>query len=151
MMEYLIRVCTEKDLDKILMLCRQHAEYEQAAYNPEGKKERLFNALFSENKQLHCIVAEVKGTVIGYATYTFDFSTWDAQQFIYLDCLYLEDEYRNYGIGQALMNTVKEKGVEKACINMQWQTPDFNNGAIRFYKRMGGTSKDKVRFTLPLE
>ncbi|MBL4707385.1 MAG: hypothetical protein JKY48_02970 [Flavobacteriales bacterium] len=29
---------------------------------------------------------------------------------------------------------------------IQWQTPDFNVDAIRFYKRRGATSKLKGRF-----
>ena len=149
-MEYLIRECSEGDLDKIIVLCRKHAEYEKAAYNPEGKKEKLAEALFSEPKRLGCLVAVVAGGVIGYATYTFDFSTWDAQQFIYLDCLYLEDDYRNFGIGAVIMEKVKEIGQTAGCVNMQWQTPDFNTKAIKFYKRIGGIGKEKLRFTLPL-
>ncbi|WP_116788645.1 GNAT family N-acetyltransferase [Flavobacterium psychrotrophum] len=150
-MDYIIRDCKETDLDKLVILCEKHAAYERAAYLVEGKKERLQYALFSDNRQLNCLVVEVSGTIIGYATYTFDFSTWDAQKFIYLDCLYLEDEYRNYGIGAVLMDKVKQAGEANGCINMQWQTPDFNEKAIKFYKRIGGVGKEKMRFTLNLE
>ncbi|WP_218155223.1 GNAT family N-acetyltransferase [Chitinophaga sp. YR627] len=149
-MEYNIRPCHENDLDKLLDLCQLHADYEKAAYNPEGKKQRLKTALFSAAPQLNCLVADVAGDIIGYATYTFDFSTWDAARFIYLDCLYLEEAYRSYGIGQVLMEKVATIGKAENCINMQWQTPDFNERAIQFYKRIGGIGKDKVRFTLPL-
>lgn len=149
-MQYLIRVCKENDLDKLVVLCEKHAEYEQALYNSNGKKEKLHFALFSETRQLHCLVVEVAGEIVGYATYTFDFSTWDAQRFIYLDCLFLEEDYRSFGIGQVLMDKVKEAGQSQGCINMQWQTPEFNTKAIKFYKRIGGVGKDKVRFTLPL-
>ena len=149
-MEYLIRECNEGDLDKIIVLCRKHAEYEKAAYNPEGKKEKLAEALFSEPKRLSCLVAVAASEVIGYATYTFDFSTWDAQQFIYLDCIYLEDDYRSFGIGAVLMEKIKEIGQATGCVNMQWQTPEFNIKAIKFYKRVGGIGQEKVRFTLPL-
>lgn len=148
--EYRLRPCSREDLDKLLILIAKHAEFEQSAYTSEGKKERLQLAVFGEKRPLSCIVAEVKGEVIGYATYTFDYSTWDAAWFIYLDCLYLENDYRSYGIGKALMEKVKEAGEEQGCVNMQWQTPDFNERAIRFYKRFGGIGKDKVRFTLPL-
>lgn len=149
-MNYTIRACEQYDLDKLITLCALHAEYEQASYNPAGKKERLGSALFSDNKQLNCIVADVAGEVIGYATYTFDYSTWDAAAFIYLDCLYLQNDYRSFGIGQHLLEEVKARGIAAGCINMQWQTPDFNERAIKFYKRIGGIGKDKVRFTLPL-
>lgn len=149
-LEYNIRPCVPLDLDKLMVLIEKHAESEKAVFTKEGKQARLQTALFSEHAPLNCIVVEVSGQVIGYATYTFDYSTWDAAWFIYLDCLYLEDDYRSYGIGQVLMEKVKEHGKTRGCVNMQWQTPDFNERAIKFYKRIGGTGKNKVRFTLPL-
>ncbi|NIG54058.1 GNAT family N-acetyltransferase [Chitinophaga sp. Cy-1792] len=149
-MSYHIRPCEETDLDKLIQLCAAHAAYEQAAYTPDGKKERLHEALFGNDKTLKCLVAVVDDEVIGYATYTFDFSTWDAQQFVYLDCLYIEEAYRNLGIGRILMDEIQAVGHSNNCVNMQWQTPDFNERAIRFYKRIGGIGKNKVRFTLPL-
>ncbi len=149
-MNYSIRICEEKDIDKLLDLCRQHAEFEKSAYLPDNKKEKLLEAIFSEEKLLNCLVVEVQGEVIGYTTYTFDFSTWDAQRFIYLDCLYIEENYRSLGIGNVLMDKIQEIGKEHNCINMQWQTPEFNERAIKFYKRIGGIGKEKVRFTLPL-
>lgn len=149
-MEYLLRACTPDDLEKLMVLIAKHAEFEKAEYTPDGKKERLAIALFGQDAPLNCIVAEVAGEVIGYATYTFDYSTWDAAWFVYLDCLYLEDDYRSYGIGKVLMNKVKEAGETRGCVNMQWQTPEFNERAIKFYKKIGGIGKDKVRFTLPL-
>ncbi len=149
-MNYSIRKCEEKDIDKLLDLCRQHAEFEKSAYLPDNKKEKLLKAIFSEEKLLNCLVVEVQGEVIGYTTYTFDFSTWDAQRFIYLDCLYIEENYRSFGIGNVLMDKIQEIGKEHNCINMQWQTPEFNERAIKFYKRIGGIGKEKVRFTLPL-
>jgi len=147
---YKIRPCDPLDLDKLMVLIEKHAEFEKAAFTKEGKQARLQTALFSEYAPLNCIVVEVSDQVIGYATYTFDYSTWDAAWFIYLDCLYLEDDYRSYGIGQVLMEQVKEHGKTRGCVNMQWQTPDFNVRAIKFYNRIGGTGKTKVRFTLPL-
>lgn len=149
-MEYFLRPCMPVDLEKLMILIAKHAEFEKAVFTSAGKKECLELALFGEHAPLNCIVAEVAGEVIGYATYTFDYSTWDAAWFIHLDCLYLEDDYRSYGIGQLLIEKVKTAGKARGCVNMQWQTPDFNERAIKFYKRIGGTGKNKVRFTLPL-
>lgn len=150
-MNYLIRTSIESDLDKLIDLCQKHAAYERASYHTQGKKENLKKALFSEEKVLNCLIVEVSGEIIGYATYTFDFSTWDAEKFIYLDCLYLEDGFRSYGIGQALIEKIEEIGKSQNCINMQWQTPDFNVRAIKFYNRIGASGKEKIRFTLPLK
>ena len=147
-MEYLIRDCEEADLPVLVELCQKHAEFEQAAYHPEGKEELLQNALFSKNKRLFCLVVEVDSLVVGYTSYTFDFSTWDARQFLYMDCLYLESDFRGFGIGEKLIDKLKEIANLHNCVNIQWQTPVFNGRAIKFYERIGAEGKEKVRFTL---
>jgi GNAT superfamily N-acetyltransferase len=147
-MEYRIRTCEEKDLTGLLELCGKHAAYEEAAYNPEGKDELLSAALFSTLPKLFCHVVETKGQLAGYFTYTFDFSTWDACEFLYLDCLYLEPEIRGYGIGEEIIRTLQDVARKRNCVNLQWQTPVFNQRAIKFYKRIGARGKKKCRFTL---
>lgn len=149
-MKYLIRDCVPKDVNTVVDLCQKHAAYEKASFNPSGKEEKLKNALFSNQPELFCLVVEVNGTIVGYASYTFNFSTWDASTFMYMDCLYLEEETRGFGIGEALIEKLKQIATAKNCINIQWQTPKFNERAIKFYHRIGGKGKDKVRFSLNL-
>jgi len=149
-MNYLIRDCHPEDISILVDLCQKHAEYESASFNPVGKEEKLKSALFGERPKLFCLIAEVGGTIVGYATYTFDFSTWDAATFMYMDCLYLEEDARGFGIGEALIEKLKQIAKDKNCINIQWQTPEFNKRAIKFYRRIGGIGKDKVRFFMDL-
>lgn len=149
-MEYSIRNCELSDVSKLVVLCQKHAEFEKADFSPEGKEEGLAKALFSENPKLYCLVVATKETIVGYASYTFDYSTWDAADFMYMDCLFLEEEARSFGIGEVLIEKLKQIAIEKNCINIQWQTPEFNTRAIKFYNRIGAKGKDKVRFTLDL-
>lgn len=149
-MEYSIRNCEVSDLPKLVVLSQKHAEFEKAEYSPEGKEEKLKEAIFSKQPKLYCLVVAAKETIVGYVSYTFDFSTWDAATFIYMDCLFLEEEARSFGIGEVLIEELKEIGIQKNCINIQWQTPEFNERAIKFYNRIGAKGKDKVRFTLSL-
>jgi L-amino acid N-acyltransferase YncA len=149
-MDYLIRDCDPDDIPEVIDLCQKHAAYEKASFNPIGKEEKLRDALFSNQPQLFCMVVEINGIIVGYASYTFDFSTWDAATFMYMDCLYLEEEARGFGIGEALIEKLKQLATAKNCINIQWQTPEFNERAIKFYHRIGGSGKSKVRFTLDL-
>ena len=145
-MEYIIRACTEKDLPRLVELCSKHSEFEQASYDPTGKADLLKIALFSDSPKLFCSVIEADENLQGYFSYTFDYSTWDAQTFLYLDCLYLEPTYRGNRIGEIVFEKLKEIAKQKNCINIQWQTPIFNQRAIKFYHRIGGKEKDKVRF-----
>jgi GNAT superfamily N-acetyltransferase len=148
-MEYTIRKTERRDIEELIPLIAAHAEYEQAVFTDEGKAVRLAVALF-ETKRLHGLVVEQKCGLIGYATYTFDYSTWDAAEFMYLDCLFLKEAARGQKIGTHIINLLKEIAIQRGCINIQWQTPDFNEHAIRFYKRNLAIGLNKVRFTLNL-
>jgi GNAT superfamily N-acetyltransferase len=147
-MDHLVRECREDDLPKLMELCAKHAEYEGAFFNSEGKLTALKNALFGNNPKLYCLIVENNETPVGYASYTFDFSTWDGAIFLHLDCLFIETEFRGFGLGEVLINKLKEIAIKRGCVNIQWQTPDFNVRAIKFYRRIGGVEKNKVRFFL---
>lgn len=145
-MEYLIRACTNKDLARLVELCSNHAAFEQSEYDPTDKEDLLEKALFTDNPKLFCFVVESKEQLQGYFSYTFDYSTWGAHTFLYLDCLYLEPAFRGKKIGEVIFEKLKEIASINGCESIQWQTPTFNKRAIQFYNRMGGKSKDKVRF-----
>lgn len=150
-MEYVIRECIEKDLPELVELCGKHAAFEQANYDSTGKESLLKKALFSDRPKLFCSVIESSSKLQGYFSYTFDYSTWDAQTFLYLDCLYLEPEFRGHRIGEIVFDKLREIAKDNDCVNIQWQTPIFNERAIKFYNRIGGTGKEKVRFFIDIK
>lgn len=147
-MNYTIRPCQEKDLPELIELCAAHAAYEKSEYDPEGKLERLREAIFGEIKRLNCWIVDIEGKAQGFTTFTFDFSTWDAAPFLYMDCLYLDESCRGLGIGAAIMDKIREVARKHSCKNIQWQTPEFNARAIKFYVGLGSTGKQKMRFFL---
>jgi len=149
-MEYSIRNCEIADVPKLVVLCQKHAEFERADYSPEGKEKGLRKALFGEQPKLYCLVVATKETIVGYVSYNFTYSIWSAADFLYMDCLFLEESARNFGIGEVLINKLKEIGKNNNCVNMQWRTPQFNERAIKFYQRIGAKGKDKVCFFLDL-
>ncbi|HEY5746309.1 MAG TPA: GNAT family N-acetyltransferase [Chryseolinea sp.] len=149
-MEYDIRLCEQNDLPTLISLCEKHAAHERASYSPDGKLEALRRAILAKPPSLYCYVVESAECIVGYFTFTFDFSTWDAQRFLYLDCLYLNPEYRNLGIGKKVFELLVDIAIQNQCVNMQWQTPIFNESAIAFYKRVGAKAKEKMRFSLEL-
>lgn len=147
-MEYSIRSATPEDMEAIITLCAAHAAYEQADYSKEGKKEKLATALFSSNPRVYCLLALKGEAILGYATYMFEYSTWDAGFYVHMDCLFLQEEARGFGIGESLMEEIKKQARLNDCSLIQWQTPAFNERAIRFYRRIGASSKEKLRFYL---
>jgi len=144
-----IRFVKEQDLDELLDLCEEHAIYEKAIYFRENKKAALKTHLF-EKQTLFCTVIEKDSKLIAYSTYMKQFSTWDANFYIYMDCLFVKEEYRSLGLGKKLLQRLKEESQKLNCDLIQWQTPNFNTRAIKFYENIGALSKTKERFFLDI-
>ncbi|MFJ3973991.1 GNAT family N-acetyltransferase [Streptomyces sp. NPDC090021] len=67
-----------------------------------------------------------------------------------MDCLYLAAAARGQGLGAALVDGVTGLARELGLEQVQWQTPEWNEGAIRFYDRLGAASDPEFRYTLPV-
>ncbi len=142
-----IRIVEPSDIPQLVALCRAHAAYEKNAYKENGQESRLLSDLFSEPPKVYGLVVEQEGRLLGYATYMRQYATWEAAEYLYLDCLYLKDVARGLGIGRRLMKQIRKEAQRMGCQQLQWQTPDFNNRAIKFYDSLGARSKSKERFS----
>lgn len=151
MQESTIRPAQIGDLARLVELCALHAEFEKAPYSSCNKKEMLSKELFNHSPALHCLVVEQNRTIVGYTTYMKQYSTWEAAFYLYMDCLFLIKEARGFGIGERLVEDLKMEALRLGCKQLQWQTPDFNERAMKFYQRIGGLSKPKERYFLEIE
>lgn len=149
-MKITIRFAKKQDIHQIINLCEAHAIYEQSDYSKNGKVAQLTKDLFSNTPKLFCLVVETETELIGYATFMKQYATWNAEEYIYMDCLFMKGKARGLGLGEKLIIKIKEEGRKFGCGLIQWQTPDFNVRAIKFYNRIGATSKSKERFFLTI-
>lgn len=142
-----IRFTKEEDLKSIIELFKAHTSYEKITFIEGNKVELLRKQLFNSKEGLKCIVVESVGEIVGYATFIKQFSTWDVDYYIYLDCLFLKESVRGKGIGKDVLEIIKKYAKSVNCSVIQWQTPIFNKRAIQFYSALGAESKSKERFT----
>ncbi|MFI2370141.1 GNAT family N-acetyltransferase [Streptomyces sp. NPDC018833] len=146
----IVRPATPDDLPALAGLCAAHAAFEQAGPVPGDLADRLEPALFRAPARVWCLVADCGGELLGYATYTLEFSTWLAAEYVHLDCLFVAERHRGGGWGRRLLDAVTAAATARGMTQVQWQTPDWNNDAIRFYDRTGAQSARKVRYLLPV-
>ncbi|MFF1354170.1 GNAT family N-acetyltransferase [Streptomyces sp. NPDC058297] len=127
----------------------EHAAFEKGGPAGPGLADRLHALLFTAaGPRLRCLVAErADATLVGYATCEPAISTWDGYEYLHMDCLYLRPGHRGLGLGPLLMDAVAAEARALGIVGIQWQTPVWNDGAIRFQRRLGARSKDKPRFT----
>jgi GNAT superfamily N-acetyltransferase len=140
-----IRIAEKKDSEAIKKLVKAHAKFEKASALSDNNLDKLINYIFSTDV-VKCLVVELNNEIVGYATFMKQFSTWDANYYIYLDCLYLGKKTRGKGIGTQIMDKIRVYAKSINCSEIQWQTPDFNKEGIDFYKKLGADSKTKERF-----
>jgi GNAT superfamily N-acetyltransferase len=68
-----------------------------------------------------------------------------------MDCLYVREAWRGRGVGHQLWKAVHAFARAQGCRTMQWQTPEWNVDAARFYRRLGALEAIKRRYVLTLE
>ena len=146
----IIRKIKEEEIDQLVYLCKLHAEFEEANYDSTDKSEYLRKYIFGENPVLKCAVAVKNDSLLGYITFTKEFSTWSANYYYHMDCLYLMPDARKLGLGKKLMDFMRLEANKEKIEHIEWQTPVFNENAIDFYRHIGARSKPKVRFFLDL-
>jgi GNAT superfamily N-acetyltransferase len=100
--------------------------------------ERLRDQLASERPPFECVLAERDGVPVGFALFFPTYSTWEGRPGIYLEDLYVVEEERGRGTGQALIRRVAEHAVERECGRLELAVLDWNAPAIGFYERHGG-------------
>ena len=146
----IVRRATGRDMAILVALCTEHARFERIEHAMGERGDALAAALETTPPPLHAWLACIEGEAVGYATATIDFSTLDAAHFLHMDCLYVREAWRGHGVGQQLFATLRDFARSCGCAAMQWQTPDWNEGAARFYRRQGAFERNKRRFGLRL-
>jgi len=76
--------------------------------------------------------------IVGYVTHFFAYYTWIGKS-LYMDDLYVKEEFRGHGIGTGLINKVIEYAKTTNCQKVKWQVSEWNKPAIEFYKSLGAS------------
>lgn len=74
--------------------------------------------------------------LLGIAVCYERYSTWRGRVG-YLEDIVVTDSMRGQGIGEKLFKVCAAEAVKRGYHHLAWQVLDWNEGAIRFYKRLG--------------
>jgi hypothetical protein len=105
MSSLIYRECEPRDIDGVVTLCSAHAAYEESPFEDEDHSKKLADAIFGCPKRLHCWVVQYENDIVGYVTFTIDFSTWRASRYLHLDCLYLLESIAVWGLERCLLKS----------------------------------------------
>ena len=143
--EFGLRDARPDDLAEILRLVRALAEYEKLLHEAVGTEDDFRAALFGPNPRLFCTLAERDGRAVGQAIWFYNFSTFTGRHGIYLEDIFVEPQHRGLGIGEAFFRHLAARAVAEGCTRVEWQVLDWNEPAIRFYRKIGARGMEEWR------
>lgn len=137
-MNIIIRKATEKDFTDLYEMIREFASFVNKLEHVNLTKSDLF-----ENQNLFvCFLAEtIVGETAGYIFFFPTFHSWTGKV-IFLDDLYVREDYRRLGVGTRLLNAAIDYAKESGSTKVRWQVYDWNKEAIALYKKMGAIVGD---------
>ena len=133
-MEVKIRKGQKADLPSVLALIKELAEFEKAIDEVSVTLEELEEDGFGQHPYYWFIVAEYKGEIIGLSFYFIRYSTWKGR-FLFLEDFVVKEDFRGQGVGAQLFEETIRIAQRLEVKGMVWQVLDWNEDAIRFYKK----------------
>ena len=142
MRDFSFREAQREDCEKILFFICQLSIYEKMENLVYATVEGLENWLFDKSAA-RVIFAMCDGKEVGFALYFYNFSTFMGSCGLYLEDLFILPEYRNRGIGKAMMQKLAAIAVEEGLTRFEWCCLDWNAPSIAFYKSLGAVAMDE--------
>lgn len=143
MSSFTIRAAMPSDIPQILTFIIELARYEKAEHEVEATEDDLAKTLFGEGATSHCILCEQDGQPVGFAVYFYNYSTWQGQNGLYLEDLFVSPQYRGQGAGVQLLRYLAQHAVKNNCGRFEWSVLDWNTPAIEFYQALGAKPKSE--------
>lgn len=140
----MIRPATADDLEQILQLVRELAEFEEEPDAAVGTLESYTAAMLppTGSPTVWGHVAEVDGQVVGIAIWFLTFSTWTGKNGVWLEDLYVSPKHRGQGLATKLMAQLAAICVERGYPRMEWTVLDWNTSAQEVYRHLGANAMD---------
>ncbi|WP_373636581.1 N-acetyltransferase family protein [Yoonia sp. BS5-3] len=121
-------------------LWRAYLEFYKTSL-PAEVYETTFNRLLGDDdRDFHCLIAEVAGTPVGLVHYLFHRHCWRIENVCYLQDLYADQSVRGQGIGRQLIEAVYAAADAAGAPNVYWLTQEDNHTARQLYDRVGANS-----------
>ena len=140
-----IRDARPEDVDDVLRLIHELADYEREPDAVTATVEDVRNALFpaGASPAAYTLLAVRQERVVGFALWFPSYSTWTGKQGIWLEDLFVEPAQRGLGIGRALLARLAALCVERGWTRLEWVVLDWNEPSIEFYRAQGARALDE--------
>lgn len=142
-----VRHATSLDVERIyeliVAIASHHNQSEFVATNPG----QLMAAGFADDPKFGVLVAEHEGSIVGFVSYTINYSIWLDHEYMNVDDVFVDSNRRGLGVGEALMQEARKHCGSVGISRIRWEVQRDNDSAIRFYERLGAECIEKGVFS----
>jgi GNAT superfamily N-acetyltransferase len=141
-----IRPITPADKPRWLELFKEYIVFYESKLSDEQYE--LTWKRINSDFNITGLLAEKDGQVVGFTHYIFRPSTWEVEDFCYLEDLYVDPKVRSGGVGRALIKAVEEIAIAKGSKRLYWTTAPDNHIARKLYDKVAITNRVQYKIFL---
>lgn len=130
-----VRPIAAGDEDAWRRLFRDYGVFYETQFE-EPVLDHVWRQLHAESPQVHALVAEADGQVVGIAHYRSHPDTFSTGRDWYLDDLFVDPTSRGHGVATALIGHLTELARATGPGTLRWITAEDNATAQRVYDRL---------------
>jgi GNAT superfamily N-acetyltransferase len=147
-MTLLIRDATALDEAPWRILWQGFLDFYETTLDP-AITDRTWARIIDPDHRMCCRVAEVDGTLLGFAIHHHHCSTWVMGDDCYLEDLFVSPAARGQGLGRALIDDLIALSRAKGWHRLYWNTDQHNATAQSLYNQFTA-SDGHIRYRLRL-
>jgi GNAT superfamily N-acetyltransferase len=136
-----IRPTTVLDVPLIFKFIKELAKYENLEDQVTATEEIIKESLFGKKQYAEALIVEADSKPVGLVLFLHNFSTFIGKPGIYIEDLYIKEEFRGMGIGRNIFEYLSNLAKERNCGRIDWVVLDWNP-ARKFYEKMGAVPVD---------
>lgn len=138
-----LRPARAGDEGGILACIQALADYEREPDAVDNTAEMIAGTLFGDDPRASAFVVEKEGEIRAIAIWFLTYSTWTGRHGIWLEDLYVHQQYRSNGYGVALLAALAAECLAKGYPRLEWTVLDWNEPAIGFYRALGAEAMEE--------
>jgi len=130
-----IQKVNEEIFEDFLGLIDRLAEYEKLAPPNEEARRRLRTDCLSDQPKYHAFVGKIGDKCVSYMIYFFTYSSFLGLPTLYLEDIFVLEEYRRQGVGKKMFDHLKQIAKLEGCGRIEFTVLKWNKAAQEFYEK----------------
>jgi len=134
------------NFEDFLGLVTKLAEYEKLAPPNDEAKKRLRIDCLSDKPKFKAALGTIDKKAVAYVIYFYTYSSFLALPTLYLEDIFVLDEFRRQGVGEKMFTYCKQIAQTEGCGRVEFTVLKWNTSAQKFYDKNKAKALDNWLF-----